>query len=728
MKKTMISLILLCTYFTLTTIRVYGKVIDEENVSGLYNEAILVNRDMPALIDQTYLDKLHTVRDFGANFDIKPYKHPLKKGQHEKESLARASYAGTPGFMTCQQANSKNWKQVASKQQSNEILESSFLAGYRDFTQIQEDEINKHVDDINEKGKDWNNQRSELLSAIQFCKDKESQSCHEVKKKITDLVASSEYLTSKMHELLTLLGEYFNENERQLAQLQTCAGLAAMTHYVDYDQDDVGGGKSTKSFDGKILCYSDGVETQDYKACSRAVTAYNAAAIGQKGLEVVQGVIVQDNLMDKQMDLMSKTATSAADITKNTFEAQKASIEEQEKVSQQRVVFHGAKLAAMIAIHQTYPTTDEMIKSCSESGIRGNIGVKLRNTVRDSINQYITNIEKTVENDVNWKHNKEKMIAQDKKMEKTYADTTPRDICKYVIDSGEFSLLKNQNVKDTLKEIMLTAGIDMASEGLTASILNKQVDRLDDAIASIDGFTPEDLPGLQPEAVLRRYCEQYPNDPKCAGFTSPYQGTNWDGGGFGFDGGSGLATEIGAPGRADDQAGLASTGAAANAGEGAVFIADEPIDKGSGFIDTPPSPGNLKDLGGGGGAVGGSVEGGGGGLSPGGGNNNQAAPREFVSKVEIPQYAGGSADFSYLGGKGVDSKTKPTDDKNPLADFFKQKEGAKNNQDLNFGARSIASQDGSSLWKLISDRYSKAAEKKQLLDPETIENSMDTDF
>jgi len=712
-------------------VRTSAGVLEEEytpqNNNELYKSAISTNPQISDFIHDDYLKKLQTIRDFGANFHLRLYEQPLKKGAQEKDSLGRAYYTGTGGFMTCQQENSKNWKLVANKQQSNEVLESSFTSGYRNFAQIKEEEINAHVEDINAKGKDWNNKRDSFLIDIRDCKETGSPTCVDVGAKILALVSDSEYITNKIHELLNLLGTYFDENDLQLTRLRTCAGLAAMTHYVDYDKDDVGGAKSTKSFDGKILCYSDGVETQDYKACSRAVTAYNAAAIGQKGLEVVQGVIVQDNLMDKQMDLMSKTATSAADITKNAFEAQKAGIEEQGKVAQQRVVFHGAKLAAMIAIHQTFPTSSEMIKTCSESGIRGDIGVKIRNAVSSSIHQYIKDVGVSVQDEASWKHNIEKMDAQNKKMEKIFSDSTPNDICRAVIDSGEFSLLKNQPVKDTLKEIMLTAGIDMASEGLTASILNKQADRLDDAIASIDGFTPEDLPGLQPEAVLRRYCEQYPNDPKCSGFTNPYQGTNWDGGGFGFDGGSGLATEIGASERTDNL-NTAATGASPNQGDGAVFIGDNPIDKSSGFLDAPPSVGALKDLGGGGGGVGGSVDGGGlGGLSAGGSNTNPAPPRDTTSKIEIPKYAGGGADFSYLGGKGVD-KAKSTDDKNPLADFFKQKESAKNNQELNFSNRSIASQEGSSLWKLISDRYSKAAEKKQLLDPETIENSMDTDF
>jgi len=728
MKKTMNSLILSLVCMILVTVRISASVVGPEQVpTSLYNAARLENPNLQTLIHEHSLEKLQTIRDYGAGFNLQQYKQPFKKDPREKESLARASYPGTAGFMACQQENSKNWKQVANKQQSNEVLESSFKPGYRDFAQIKEEEINRHVDDINAKANEWNEQRQTFLDNLLQCKDVASAICIEVGKNITELASSSEYLTNKMQELLTILGEYFNENDRQITRLRTCAGLAAMTHYVDYDQDNLGGDQTARTFDGKITCYADGVETQDYKACSRAVTAYNAAAIGQKGLETVQGVLVQANMMDKQMDLMSKTATSAADITKNTFEAQKAGIEEQEKVAQQRVVFHGAKLAAMIAIHQMFPTTKEMINSCSTSGIRGEIGVKLRNAVRDSINTYISNVEAKVKDEANWKRTKEQMSTQDKKMEKMFADSTATDVCRFVFDSGQFSLLRNQPVRDTLQEIMLTSGVDMATEGLTASVLNKQVDRLDDAIASIDGFQPEDLPGLQPEAVLRRYCEQYPNDPKCSGFTNPYQGANWDGGGFGFDGGSGLATEIGAPGRVDDPA-AASTGAASNKGDGAVFIADEPVEKSSGFLDTPPSAGALKDLGGGGGAVGGSVEGGGlGGLSPGGGNSNQAAPREFVSKVDIPKYAGGGADFSYLGGKGVD-KAKPTDDKNPLADFFKQKEGVKNNQDLNFGARSIASQEGSSLWQLISNRYSKAAEKKQLLAPETIENSLDTDF
>ena len=730
MKKTIISFISFWAFIFLITDRTSAGVNDAEHApnNSLYSAAYEANPNIEQLIHDNYIEKIKTMRDFGASFKIPKYEllPPLAKGSQEKDAQTRAYYTGTGGFMTCQQENSKNWKQVANKQQSNEILESSFIPGYRNFAQIKAEEINAQVDDITEKGKEWNNQRETFLLDLPNCKEAGVGACNDVGKTITELASASDYITSKMHELLTLLGEYFNENDLQLTRLRTCAGLAAMTHYVDYEKDDVGGAKSTKSFDGKILCYSDGVETQDYKACSRAVTAYNAAAIGQKGLEVVQGVIVQDNLMDKQMDLMSKTATSAADITKNTFEAQKASIEEQGKVSEQRVVFHGAKLAAMIAIHQTFPTSSEMIKTCSESGIRGDIGVKIRNAVSSSIHQYIKDVGVSVQDEASWKHNIEKMDVQNKKMEKIFSDSTPNDICRAVIDSGEFSLLKNQPVKDTLKEIMLTAGIDMASEGLTASILNKQADRLDDAIASIDGFTPEDLPGLQPEAVLRRYCEQYPNDPKCSGFTNPYQGTNWDGGGFGFDGGSGLATEIGASERTDNL-NTAATGASPNQGDGAVFIGDNPIDKSSGFLDAPPSVGALKDLGGGGGGVGGSVGGGGlGGLSP-GGNTNPAPPKDTTSKIEIPKYAGGGADFSYLGGKGVD-KAKSTDDKNPLADFFKQKESAKNNQELNFSNRSIASQEGSSLWKLISDRYSKAAEKKQLLDPETIENSMDTDF
>ena len=596
------------------------------------------------------------------------------------------AYVGGTKYSNCQLKSHKKWDEVSERPYS--MLEQFLKPGWKRFAKntIQEDnfvqclrKMERNIGKMKDLDEDEKDERKDIQSNI----------------------------NEKAERILTFhLPKFQKYAELQLMTNRNCMAMATMTHFVDYSKEH-SADKKTQSFDGKIKCVGYGAETQDYPACAKAVIAYNAAFIGQKGLETFQTIKIQDDMNDAQMDIMKNASTNPGEMTKNSLELQKKGIEEQKKVTEQRAVFHSAKAAALVAINNSFPTATTLLRSCKEGGkLNG------QNAGMEDYNVYMERLEmiakKVVSASTDKSHKgfsiKRKVIGTD------------ASICESAMRNGGFRLLLNQNAKSALKEIMLTAGIDMGANLMKANLLGKQANRMEDAISSIDKFIPEDHPLVEQSEAFVRYCEAHPEDPKCSMFSIPGQDVNNMEGGFSFDGGSGQATQIGDQNTdgnvVDTDGGIAPTGGLP---ETRSAFERTGIEKPSGFSDPNIASATEKDAGGGGGGGGGSVGGTAGGLGASSSDPSASGASAAATKKSYsPKYSDGGkfSGFRYLGGKGEKSKSGKNNN-NPFADLFGKKKSTQTGS-IKFGSRSIASKSNS-IWDLISNGYQKADKSDRLM-------------
>ena len=490
---------------------------------------------------------------------------------------------------------------------------------------------------------------------------------------------------------IELITKSYNKMAQAFAEIETKAILKAqecatllvtMSKATEYEDDDFNGFRTKKSLDQSISCKSHGFITQDYPACAKTITAYDALMVTEKVGETVQGISYQMKTQENQRDATKKMAEGEHEAGMKAYEKD---IRARSTAAKQRGTFSAAKLGTLMAFYKKIPDEEEISNNCRES-IGG-----------------ISNLRIGFYKELYYPYEVPQNILEDQ-----YG-------CDNLLhDYIGASLLMNQKAKDHLKMAMVRAGVDMTAFFGKGMILDNQADDLRDSIQTVQDTSFPDVAFSQDDLLTSR-CAVDPFAPGCNPDNIGQQ-HNFAPGNSSFGGaGSNTINLPGAQTGGEEQAiddsdindnkivnpvgGIASDKITRTSMEGIV-----PGAGGNGG-------GNPSSGGGGGGLGGGGGGGSGAGVDnsrPGGGGSRGSG----VAPGRI-KYKSGSG-VNYARGGGFNRKKKKSS--NPFNNLFgKKRKGKDNKKVLSF--RELASlKNKKNIFKRISRRYTIVNGSKRLLE------------
>lgn len=542
-------------------------------------------------------------------------------------------------------------------------------------------------------------------------------------------------------------------------QIQLCTALAFMTNKVDYDDvetSSVEGINSIKtSFDKKIKARKNGVETQDYPACSKAINFYNGAFLGGQALAVGQSFQFQEASMDASI---KAEETMNTDITAG-LKAQQTMTDEKTKIANTRAAFQGAKGATLFGYWKSIPTRESLVESCvdkmgkAKSGegmlnkyinavsnkemIEATLGIKKvskgtpdsldggRTADAESKSRKFTGLnetgtKKTAEQEVAdaelfvapvLPNNPTNPTAVNEKLSNSKA-------CTQAANSEVALIVNETSCREKIRDAMIEAGVAAGENLLKAKLLDDQSDMIGDAINNVKKFD-EDNPAPTFEEFNPEVCQVDPSAAECANIGPVFdRGRTFSNNGISIDGFQ-RATSGGNLNANDDDDENNVSGDDDKGGRGAGVkgigtTIGAPANSTS-FTDAPPGAASMKKSagagagGGGGGGVGAAASAGGGGVGGGGGGSRGVGG---PNGKRVSFVGGGKGSLSFGGGGRGKSRRKGKSGGNPFSKFFKNKKGGKKGKTLNF--RGVASVGGKkdSLFGMISNRYNKISTKR----------------
>lgn len=530
------------------------------------------------------------------------------------------------------------------------------------------------------------------------------------------------------------------EARKNAEKIQQCVALAYMTTKVDYTDASTssveGVDNIKRSFDQKIIGRKNGVETQDFPACSKAIDTYNAAFLGGQALQIGQTFQFQEASMDASI----KAQENANDITAG-MQAQKEMTDEQKKIANTRAAFSGAKGAAMAAAFSAIPTRKKLVAQC-----QAQVDKTQGTPAGTAYDAYVKAIEESLENaniSVTVEYGAEARTGSERSNEvRTIrftnsapaagtggtTATNPSDnlaktlnITKYERDETPCASVASQKVSLTMNEVscrekikkaMIEAGVETASNLLKAKLLDDQSDMIGDAINNVKKFD-DDNPAPTFEEFNAEICQADPTLPECANAGPVFErGREFNGNGINVSGFSRQNTSAGI--RREDSVNSDKDDDSSNNGRGegvtGVGTTVGAPKNSTGFTDPSPGAASMKRGGGGGagggggGGVGKAASSGGGGGGIGGGGGSRGVSGGNSRRVS---FTGGGGGLSFGGGGKGGSRKVASKGGNPFSKFFKNKKGGKKGDTLNF--RGVASVGGKkdSLFGMISNRYGK---------------------
>ena len=530
---------------------------------------------------------------------------------------------------------------------------------------------------------------------------------------------------------------------RQLAEhrmfLEKCEALNHLvTDDSAFDREYPTVGRSNKtikvSFDQKIKCETYGAETQDFKACSDFVNAYDASMVAKMAINTGQGIHYQGQSMDRQADMARQGQTGGVD-HRGALGMQKDDIKDRANYATQNAALDSAKLATLFGILQTVPTRSSLAQSCQSSfeSKKQEISERLHNRHDTAVKKllttmglpegYVPNVDGNTFADLQPKKDQLQIVTTNGSLCADVANT--RSGSRRNGNRGEdtSSLIMNQEMRSAAKKVLAAVAIEAAASFAAAGMLNSQAKKIDDLIKRIDGYDPSDDFVPPSTDLMAGPCAFDPSQPGCGGqfgngtTAVGFGGTtlSFDGGGFGSSG-----TMINADEGYDNATGDRTATADRSGASMPVGSIIPGVDKKSGMIDSPQGAASVKNsaagrsggAGGGGASAVGSTGGGGS-----GGQGQQAARGGQAGGGKQISYAGSSIG-RLSGGRGVGRKPASKDDgKNPFSNMFKQ--GGPSNNTLNFrGPAGINANKGSNIFDQISSRYQVVQTKKLLLEYE----------
>jgi|GEM_PF-6163295 len=583
--------------------------------------------------------------------------------------------------------------------------------------------------------------------------------------------AWNEFAHKQQNELYDIKGEdpkkllnFYTKFNADLAKLQrdiaSCEAMRSLTKGSDYtDPESTISGKSSlkQSVDGKIKCGSAGPETQDYKACLKALNVYNGALVGTAVFTQVQTVKYQGDSFESAAGLNPNDPTAS-------LKAQKNDIESRAQLTNQRAGLDMAKAAGLWTFMEKIPDHSDLKSRCNADATGGNPKISydhIRNKTLEIINNFYNidfpsknqsslapqNPAKIITLTLNkYDGNQEELPLYNAKstpgqLESEIAEKvrlkykrakelmgTKLSITKYcdmALNTPE--LLLNGPARQGLKAAMIAAGIDGVKHKVTADQLNKQANQVGKVIDDVNNFDPSQLPEFQGQDFQGSECALNPSADGCDEFIQERS--------FGFQDSSPIQIhgmenassfkrgdrDTNTTGDNDSEDSTGPSGAPKTVGS-----FDRRVAKNSGFEGRMPGKADVSSdgpsAGGGGGGGGGSAGGGG---SPPASQVQQPqgeqGPRMNNAGNSRAAYSGGGGSLRRSGGGGaMGSRDSGNDDKgNPFDKLFGDKDPTQS-ETLNFretasGEAQINTPD-TSIFEIISDRYVNVQKQDRLLE------------
>jgi hypothetical protein len=491
-----------------------------------------------------------------------------------------------------------------------------------------------------------------------------------------------------------------------------------------------GSNATKKSADGSIECRSCGEQTQDYTACARAVNAYDVAMVGQVAFSGFQQLSYMDSTMDAQMNMDPNSPTAG-------LEAQRSGIQAQGNLATQQAGVDAAKAAAFLAMWQQIPDADDVVNKCVQDA-RGRM---VDMTGNGGIGTIHAEFQAAIESAVASTGNSAclQVVRQGGSPSGTGA---PVQIATFTAQSNsenaireqcwaqlnaDSCILMNQEARDKMKQAAILAGIESFVNMGKAALLNKQAKRISGLIDEVEEFAPQTLT-YEEDDFFGSECLANPEAPGCDSSLSQQR----------YDFGSneplqihGLsqASTFGRESSGDPAAvgpDVRGTGADRDDIATPIGTIDPGRKEGGGFVDRLPGAGQVKSGGPTGGGGGGGAGGGGGGAPPsaaggrGGDGPRMASP---TNPTVARSYAGGGGTVRLGGGGGgLNSRRPAAENENPFEGLFGNQ--GPTDDSLNFrdlaNNDDIASDGGTSIFKIINSRYSAVRESDRLINYEMV--------
>jgi hypothetical protein len=529
-------------------------------------------------------------------------------------------------------------------------------------------------------------------------------------------------------------GAYTSRVNRALNKVQKCLALYSVVskargkREMSFSEDNRSA--KVKSFDGKLVCESQGYETQDYKACKESVTYYDGVFLGRKAVAVAQQFDYMDSSMDIQTDLAKNSQTDAT----AGLKAQQSDIEKRAEMARTRGATETAAALALWRAMEKIPTIDNLFDECKTS-IKEDSYANAKKIATANIDIFQKKLNQigqiTAKKRSDQNADDEDLVAANKVVKYNednenndvkFAEMDKNDACnEHVYDVGgeaAHAMINNSGAREVIQQALIDAGMNVATMMGTAEILDKQAGRVGDAIKLVDGHEPETLE-YGGEDVLATECQINPSAPECnnidnqTGVDYYNQGINVDGIQFATSDSTLPEDEFG--NRSVDDSSGDTTRDGGPTGVGSTIAG---VDKGGGLADDPIAAASVKATGTNG--IGsGAGGGGGGGASAGAPPANGSAKgagqdpkNSFVGSGSKIKFSGGGGALKF--GSSSKRRAKKEKSKNPFANLFGKK-GKKKGGVLNFrGMASVGKKKGS-IFKMISNRYSIVNKEKRLL-------------
>ncbi len=524
---------------------------------------------------------------------------------------------------------------------------------------------------------------------------------------------TKEECDAQIESLKKAVQSYLDEAVEVAKMQRDCELYIAVTSEMDFKDSEYikACSEELESFDGKITCTTSGAETQDYPTCSKMVTAYDAAAIAKEGMKAYHEVDTISTTSELQTEMIMNQRTDI----KAPLEAQKKMAEFHAEKANEMAAFDGAKLAAIGTMIAVMPTGDTLVSLCeNKSGklvdAQKNIEAKYNEIIKSISNDYskiFTVVSSSIQVEKSFNQASESSTENNNTVtpEAFPVSEDIGQLCDNFVFS-ENALIQNGAALKRMKELLAMAGVDLASDLATASIMGDQADKIQDAINSLEDFKPSERTYTEQDLYMAK-CQVDPSADECklAGADAGHDmggigdlqlsgGGNTTIGGKGTDltqDNNGESTGINAAGRTDNVVEKAGRAKGKKSQDNSLVdhnIAAAQMKKGSLPSGFP----------GGGGAGGGAAAGGGGGRQGGekGGNNSNGIPGGGI-KIS----GSGAGSLRMGGGNGIGQRNKKKKD-NPLIDALKNARKGDKSKTLSY--RGLASKDDN-LFKLISKRY-----------------------
>jgi hypothetical protein len=515
-------------------------------------------------------------------------------------------------------------------------------------------------------------------------------------KNLVELTNKADSEKNKLYDLMA----------RAVSTVRTCVMLVKVTKEnfdeknARYKDTEYLKPELVTSFDQRLKCRSNGLETIDYDECRNMIYAYNASKVvidGNEALQVFQG---QEAANDANMKLMDMKPNE--DVSTKALEVQRDGIAKQKEMAEVRAGLQTAKLTAMFTFASSLPKDEDVIELCKHG-----------NDMENIVKYVVANVAGKVDG---------KPISSLGGPSLQLNDFTESSEvqCLSSYQNDDHGILANTGQKPTAVAIAAEAGIDMAKEMMAVDMLDRQKNMVDGVIDKVKGMDTIDLPEdafQNPELVT--FCQANPNAQECVGFGTGMT-THVNSGGLSFTGGLAANETLNPTTDSDDNATAITTGSADRDGTNALPTsrAIASVDKGGGFEGSTPGKAKVSSspVGSGGGGAGGGGAPGGGGLSGSGPSTGGkgVAPSSGSKRYKLG-YSGGSRPLSFRGGSRRSKKSSSKGIGNPFAKMMKKK--GKSTDVFNFrglASQGIGSKDGD-LFKRISNSYNTVNKKNRLI-------------